>query len=56
MTVLKVATVAVFKDALVNLIGRPLSHDLIQVAEVKDSCIVRLLVRVVYAHIVGQCQ
>ena len=44
VTVLKVGTIAVFKDSLVNLIGRSLSHDLIQIAEVKDNCIVRLLV------------
>ena len=44
MTVLKVVTVAVFKDALIDLIGRPLSHDLIQIAEINDNCIVRILV------------
>ena len=46
MTVLKDATVGVFKDALAGLIGQPLSHDLVQLAEVKDNCIVRILVRV----------
>lgn len=45
MTVLKVVTVAVLKDAIINLIGRPLSHDLIQLAEVKDNCLFRMLVR-----------
>ena len=44
MTVPKVSTVAVFKDALVDLIGRPLSHDLIQIAEIKDNTIIRVLV------------
>ena len=48
MTVLKDATVGVFKDALAGLIGQPLSHDLVQLAEVKDNCIVRILVRVLY--------
>ena len=42
---LKVATIAVFKDALTDLIGRPLSHDLIQIAEIKENSIVRILVR-----------
>ena len=44
MAVLKVVTVATLKDAVVNLIGRPLSHDLIQLAEVKDNCVFRMLV------------
>ena len=48
MTVLKVVTIAVLKDAIVDLIGRPLSHDLIQIAETSDNCIVRLLVHIQY--------
>ena len=48
MAVLKNVTVALFKDALVDLIGQPLSHDLIQLAEVKDNCIIRMLVRAYY--------
>ena len=46
MTVSKLETIVVFKKALVDLIGRPLSNDLVQIAEIKDNSIVRVLVRV----------
>ena len=51
MTVSKLETVAVFKTAVINLIGRPLSHDLVQIAEVKDNTIVRILVRSTVVHV-----
>jgi hypothetical protein len=46
VTVSKIATIAVFKRALVDLIGRPLSNDLVQIAEIKENTIIRVLVSV----------
>jgi ubiquitin C-terminal hydrolase len=43
VTVSKIATIAVFKRALVDLIGRPLSNDLVQIAEIKENTIIRVL-------------
>ena len=45
VTVLKHVAVKEFKEALADLIGQNLSSDLIQLAEIKDNCIVRILVR-----------
>ena len=44
MTVLKHVSVGEVKDALLNLIGQQLSHDLLVLAEVKDGSIVKVLV------------
>ena len=44
VTVLKHVAVKEFKEALADLIGQNLSSDLIQLAEIKDNCIVRILV------------
>ena len=44
MTVLKHVSVKEVKTALADLIGQNLNFDLIQLAEVKDNYIVRILV------------
>ena len=45
MTVLRDVSVGEVKDALLFLIGRELSRDLLVLAEVKEKSIVRVLVR-----------
>ena len=50
MTVLKHVTCGEFKDALIALIGQSLSRDLVQIAEVRDSTIIRVLVSFFLQH------